>query len=119
TSPWAALAVGAFVPLVIPRTVLDLGYQLSVAGIAGLIASSAVARRLLSTRLKGTRLRIAKELTTSAVATVVTAPLIAWYFGRISLIAPLANLAAGPVISLLQPTLFLALALSPVEPLAK
>src|SRR5678815_3395115 len=28
TSQWAALAVGAFVPLISPRTPLDLGYQL-------------------------------------------------------------------------------------------
>lgn len=119
TSPWAALAVGAFVPLVVPRTALDLGYQLSVAGIAGLIASSAVSKRIFSSRLDGIRLRIAKDLTTSAVATVVTAPLIAWYFGRISLVAPLANLAAGPVISVLQPTLFLALTLAPAAPLAR
>jgi competence protein ComEC len=119
TSPWAALAIGAFVPLVTPRTALDLGYQLSVAGIAGLIASRALGKRLLSPRLEGRRLRVAKELLTSAVATVVTAPLIAWYFGRISLVAPIANLAAGPVITLLQPTLFLALTLAPVAPLAR
>jgi competence protein ComEC len=119
TSPWAALALGAFIPLVMPRTILDLGYQLSVAGIAGLIASGALARRILSPRLQGARLRVAKELLTSAVATAVTAPLIAWYFGRISLVAPLANLAAGPVISILQPTLFLAVALASVEPLAR
>jgi competence protein ComEC len=39
----------------------------------------------------------------------VTAPLVAWHFGRMSLIAPLSNLAAGPIVSLLQPTLFLAM----------
>jgi competence protein ComEC len=117
-SQWAALAVGAFVPLVAPRTVLDLGYQLSVVGIAGLIASGSLARRILSPKLEGRRLRIVKELLTSTVATVVTAPLIAWYFGRLSIIAPIANLAAGPVISILQPTLFLALALAPFEPAA-
>jgi competence protein ComEC len=119
TSQWAALAVGAFVPLVQPRTVLDLGYQLSVVGIAGLIASGSLARRVLAPRLKGVRLQIARELMTSIVATIITAPLIAWYFGRLSLIAPLANLAAGPVISILQPTLFLALTLAPFEPLAR
>jgi competence protein ComEC len=46
------------------------------------------------------------------VASFATAPLVAWHFGRVSLVAPLANLAAGPVIALLQPTLFLGLALS-------
>ena len=114
TSPWASLAVGALIPLAIPATVLDLGYQLSVVGIAGLIASASLARRILEPKLDGWRLKISKELMTSVVATVLTAPLIAWYFGRISLIAPLANLAAGPVIALLQPTLFLALVTAPV-----
>lgn len=109
TSPWAAWAAGAFVPLVVPRTVLDLGYQLSVAGIAGLIASGVLARRLLAPRISGLRLKLGRELLTSVVASVVSAPLVTWYFGRMSLIAPLSNLAAGPVISLLQPTLFLAL----------
>ncbi|MFN2601983.1 MAG: DNA internalization-related competence protein ComEC/Rec2 [Gemmatimonadaceae bacterium] len=109
TSPWAAWAAGAFVPLVVPRTVLDLGYQLSVAGIAGLIASGVLARRFLTPRFSGLRLKIGRDLLTSIIASVVSAPLVTWYFGRMSLIAPLSNLAAGPVISLLQPTLFLAL----------
>jgi len=113
TSPWASWAVGAFVPLVEPRTVLDLGYQLSVVGIAGLITSGVVARRALAPRLSGLRLRIGRELLTSVVASVVSAPLVAWYFGRLSLVAPFANLAAGPVIAVLQPTLFLAVVLAP------
>jgi competence protein ComEC len=119
TSPWAAWAVGAFVPLIAPRTVLDLGYQLSVAGIAGLIVSGALGRRLLKPRLSGAKLKIGRDLLTSTVASVVSAPLVMWYFGRISLIAPLANLVAGPVISLLQPTLFLALVFSPVPGVAR
>ncbi len=114
TSPWASLAVGALIPLVIPRTVLDLGYQLSVVGIAGLIASGALAKRLVDPNIDGWRRKISKELLTSVVATILTAPLIAWYFGRLSLIAPIANLVAGPVISLLQPTLFLALVTAPI-----
>lgn len=113
-SPWAALALGAFVPLFSPRVVTDLGYQLSVVGIAGLIASGALSRRVLASRVEGVRLTIARDVLTSAIATVVTAPLIAWYFGRISLVAPFSNLAAGPVIAILQPTLFLALLLAPV-----
>jgi competence protein ComEC len=119
TSPWATWAAGAFVPLIAPRTVLDLGYQLSVAGIAGLIASGVLARRVLTPRLSGFRSRIWRELITSVVASVVSAPLVTWYFGRISIIAPLANLAAGPVISLLQPTLFLALVCAPFPPVAR
>ncbi|HUQ47407.1 MAG TPA: DNA internalization-related competence protein ComEC/Rec2 [Gemmatimonadaceae bacterium] len=114
TSPWASLAIGALIPLVSPGTVLDLGYQLSVVGIAGLIASASLGRRLVAPRLDGWKQKVARELLTSVIATLLTAPLIAWYFGRISLIAPFANLAAGPVITLLQPTLFLALVTAPV-----
>ena len=119
TSPWASWAAGAFVPLVIPRTVLDLGYQLSVAGIAGLIASGVLARRVLAPKLSGLRLKITRELLTSVVASAVSAPLVTWYFGRVSIIAPLANLAAGPVIGILQPTLFLALVFAPFPQLAR
>jgi competence protein ComEC len=115
TSAWASLALGAFAPLVAPRTVLDLGYQLSVAGIAGLIASGALARRFLAPRLSGSRLAVSRDLLTSVVAGVVTAPLVAWYFGRVSLVGPLANLIAGPVIALLQPMLFLAMMLAPIH----
>ena len=119
TSAWAGLALGAWVPLLEPRTVLDLGYQLSVVGIAGLISSASLCRRVLHGRMTGWKLRITKDLLTSSVATLITAPIIAWYFGRLSLIAPLANLLAGPVIAVLQPLLFLTLAISRVEPVAK
>ena len=118
TSPWAGLALGAFVPLYSPRTVLDLGYQLSVVGIAGLIASATLSRRLLAKRLAGWKLHVSKELLTSTVATLITAPIIAWYFGRLSVIAPVANLAAGPVIAILQPLLFLTLVMAPFETVA-
>jgi competence protein ComEC len=118
-SPWAGWAIGAFIPLVQPRVVLDLGYQLSVAGIAGLIASGVLARRALAPRLSGLQLRIGRELLTSIVASAVSAPLVMWYFGRMSLIAPLANLIAGPVISVLQPTLFLALVSAPAPSVAR
>lgn len=119
TSPWAALAIGAFAPLVDPRTVLDLGYQLSVLGMCGLIAGRTVTRRHLAMRWTGWRLHVAGELVVSVVACAVTAPLVAYTFGRISLIAPLTNLIAAPLIGIAQPMLFLALLLSPLESLAR
>ncbi|MBW7932491.1 MAG: DNA internalization-related competence protein ComEC/Rec2 [Gemmatimonadaceae bacterium] len=113
TSPWAALAWGGGVPLLYqPRTAVDLGWQLSVSGFAALIAGRALAERILPPTLEGWRRKIASELVVSVVASFATAPLVAWHFGRVSLVAPLANLAAGPVINLLQPMLFLALALA-------
>ncbi|MEP6692678.1 MAG: DNA internalization-related competence protein ComEC/Rec2 [Gemmatimonadaceae bacterium] len=120
TSPWASLAIGAAVPLADPSTALDLGYQLSVLGIAGLIASGALVRRWLPhDRVRGWRRSLTVALATSVVASVVSAPLVAWSFGRVSLVAPLANLAAGPVIGLAQPALFLALVLSPIPAAAR
>lgn len=115
TSPWALLAIGAFIPLVQPEIVMNLGYQLSVAGMAALIASGAFVRKRLKPRLKGIRLKVCGELSTSILATLVSAPLIAWAFGRVSIIGPLSNIVATPIVAVLQPLLFLALLVSPVS----
>jgi competence protein ComEC len=119
TSPWSALALGALLPLVHPRTILDLGYQLSVAGMAGIIASGAFARRIIAPALEGWRRSLASDLAASVIASIVTTPLVAWTFGRISLVAPLTNLLATPVLGLAQPILFLALLLAPIPPAAR
>lgn len=119
TSPWAAWAIGAFAPLFSPRTVLDVGYQLSVLGMCALVAAGSLWRRHLARRIGGWRAHVSRELLTSLVASAVTAPLVAWQFGRLSLIAPLSNLVAAPILTLTQPVLFLALLLAPVETLAR
>lgn len=118
TSPWAALSLGALVPLLSPRTVLDIGWQLSVIGIAGLIASAALARRWIAPRWEGWRAQVAGLALASVVASAVSAPLVTWTFGRLSIVAPITNVAATPVVALLQPTLFLALVFSPIPPVA-
>jgi competence protein ComEC len=119
TSPWAAWAIGAFVPLLVPRTVLDVGYQLSVLGMCALVAAGALWRRQLDKRVGGWRGTLLRELLTSLVACAVTAPLVAWMFGRLSLIAPLSNLVAAPIVTLAQPVLFIALLLAPFGALAR
>ncbi|HEX2778777.1 MAG TPA: DNA internalization-related competence protein ComEC/Rec2 [Gemmatimonadaceae bacterium] len=111
TSPWAALAVGAATPLVEPRLVDDIGYQLSVAGMVGLIASGALERRIIRGRIGGWGRVLAGAALTSVVASLVTGPLVAWRFGRASLVAPLTNVVATPVVGLLQPILFVAMLL--------
>ena len=111
TSPWAILALGAAAPLWDPRTALDLGWQLSVAGTAALIAGGALARQVIPEKWSGARRTIATGMIVSVVATAVTAPIVAWYFGRVSLVGPLTNLLADPVMGLLQPLLFVAMAL--------
>jgi competence protein ComEC len=120
TSPWAAWALGSFVPLYDPRIVLDVGYQLSVLGMASLVAAGKLWRLHLASRMPDDwRGKLAHELITSLVACAITAPLVAWVFGRISLVAPLSNLAAAPVIGIAQPILFLALVLAPLHDVAR
>jgi competence protein ComEC len=55
----------------------------------------------------------------SVVASLVSAPLVTWKFGRLSVVAPLTNVVATPVVALLQPTIFLALLCAPLEPVAR
>ncbi|HET9777163.1 MAG TPA: DNA internalization-related competence protein ComEC/Rec2, partial [Gemmatimonadaceae bacterium] len=119
TSPWAAWALGAFVPLLAPRTAIDVGYQLSVLGMGALVAAGALWRRHLAARVDGWKAKVGRELITSLIACAVTAPLVAWVFGRISLIAPVSNLVAAPIITLAQPILFLAMLAGPCEGIAR
>ena len=120
TSPWAPLAPGALVPVAFDvRTVLDLGWQLSVGGMASLIATGALAKRVLPHDWSGWKRSLAREALTSVVATAVTAPLVAAQIGRLSLIAPLTNLVAAPIMAFTQPALFLALAFSWARPVGK
>jgi competence protein ComEC len=145
--PWTALALGAVIPTWRPAVVLDLGWQLSVSGMASLVAARAIMRRVRNSspplpiqraawgmrrwqrfrratvhwlqRLDGWRWTVVREMFTGIVATLVTAPIVAWYFGRVSIVAPLSNIAAAPVIAFLQPALFLALVLAPWHAVAK
>lgn len=118
-SPWAVLALGALVPLVDPRAANDIGWQLSVAGFAALTAAGIWIRRHLPHGVRGWRRTLARDLAVSILATTVSAPLVLWTFGRVSLVAPLTNVAAAPVVSLLQPMLFLALVAAPAHAVAR
>lgn len=119
TSAWAILAVGGGLPLMDPRAVMDLGYQLSIVGMVALVSAGALARRWDWLSAGGWRGTLYRSLATSVVATLFTAPLVAAVFGRVSLVAPLTNLAAVPVMAVLQPMLFLAALLLPVAPAAR
>jgi competence protein ComEC len=118
TSPWALLAIGAAAPLADPRAALEVGYQLSVIGVAALIAGGALVRRTVPPRIDGWKRTILSGLVVSTVATLASAPLVAWTFGRISLVGPFTNLAAAPLMTLAQPMLFLGLLVAPIPSLA-
>ncbi len=116
-SPWGSFALGAVVPLADPRTVLSLGWQLSVAGYAAVIVAGRMGRRVVPEAWRGWRGTLARETIAGLLTTLATAPLVAWHFGRLSLVAPFTNLVASPIVALLQPTLFLAM-LTPVPGIA-
>jgi len=112
-SEWSVLTLGALLPVLVDSEApLDLGWQLSVLGVVALAASGKLVRRL-GWKGAGWPVSLRRELLTSSVASIASTPLIAWFFGTISLIAPLTNLFAAPLVAVLQPTLFLALLCSP------
>ncbi|MGQ0646241.1 MAG: DNA internalization-related competence protein ComEC/Rec2 [Gemmatimonadaceae bacterium] len=117
TSPWSIWAVGSGVSLVEPRIAIDLGWQLSVCGMAGLIASGGLCERLMPA-LSGWRKTIGESVIATGVATVVSAPIVAWTFGRISLAAVITNLLAAPLFNIAQPLLFVSVLLSWSGPVA-
>ncbi len=120
TSAWTPVAIGALFPLADPATVLDVGWQLSVCGVAALVCTGPVIEKLPTRwRRHGWRRALAVGLAGSTLASLATAPLVAWYIGRVSLVGPFTNLLAAPFIALAQPALFLALLLAPLDPVAR
>lgn len=118
-SPWAFIALGGIQPLIQPRTVLDIGYQLSVIGVAALIVAGRLVKRLPISRLSHWRRDALTGLVCTVVASIASAPLVAWSFGRVSIIAPASNLAAGPFVAAVQPILFLGVLLGPLHGAAR
>lgn len=119
TSRWAIVALGASHALLDSRVVLDVGYQLSVVGVSSMIAAGILGRRLGIHGWNRVPRAAALTLLGTTIATIGSAPIVALAFGRVSLIAPLSNLAATPLIALAQPTIVLGLLLSPLAPLAR
>lgn len=94
----AALAITAVEPLV----VLDVGFQLSFAGVMGILAGrrallAGAPRRL---RTAPVAWRIAEATGMSAAAFLATAPITAHHFGQVAPVAVLANLPAIPLMAM-------------------
>lgn len=114
----AALAIVALDPL----AVLNPGFQLSFAGVTGIL----VARRLVLDSIPGSWKRrpaaryLVEAFTISGAAFVFTAPIVAHHFGRMAPVAILANLPAIPVMALALSGVMISLSLYPlVPPLAR
>jgi len=118
TSKWAILTLGAVQPVFDPRIALDIGYQLTVIGVAAIIAADEMITRVGVKRLPHLAGATLASILGATVATLASAPIVAWVFGRVSVAAPITNLAAGPLITLAQPMLFCGMVLAPIQPLA-
>ena len=83
-----------------PSVASDVGYQLSVASTAGLLAWSRPWSEALTRRApRWTPAWLTESLAVSLTAQAATLPLVLVHFGRLSLIAPLANLAIAPIVA--------------------
>jgi competence protein ComEC len=101
----AALGLAVVAMLLVDPTVIgDAGFQLSVAATAGLLAWGTPLTEWLRARLAapGTRVRapawLIDSLGVSLAAQASTLPLVLLDFGRVSLVSPLANLVAAPLV---------------------
>jgi competence protein ComEC len=112
----AALVLGLWVPDVAG----DISFELSFASVAALIVTAVPASRGAPGAAPTWRGRIgrllAASLRVSCAAAAATAPLTAWHFQQVSLIAPVANLLALPLLG--PATLLPGLAALPLVPLA-
>lgn len=107
--PGTALAFAALVMLCFnPLVILSVSFQLSAGCMIGIILFSERIRTWIMSRLriaKGKRLRdklkrwFASSVSITLGATAVTTPLVAWYFGCVSLVGVLTNLLTLWVIS--------------------
>lgn len=83
----------------------DLGFDLSFLATAGILLWQPAIRDWLRGRVP--RL-LCEPLSVTVAASLPTAPLIAWTFGSVSLISPVANLVAVPLVPWLMAGAFLA-----------
>ncbi len=91
---WTALGAAVAVLVLVSATLVrDVGFQLSVAATAGVLAGAGM--------YGGRRPRwVWAALGATLAAQAAVAPLVLWHFGTVPLLAPLANVAAGPLVAL-------------------
>ena len=96
-----ALALTAAAMLSVDPTVIgDVGFQLSLAATAGLLIWSGTFGEMLKRRLPArTPAVVIDGLGMSLAAQLATQPLVLLHFGQLSLVSPLANLLAAPLVA--------------------
>ena len=119
TAPLAPVAAAALAILALqPIAALDIGFQLSFAGVLGLIlVRPPMMRAVPLAWRKGRWTRpLADSLVTSLAAFLTTAPVVAHHFGQVAPVSIVANLPAVPLTSLALVGTGAALAADPVVP---
>ena len=108
--PPTALACAVLVMLVWnPLVIASAGFQMSVCSVAGIYLFYSRIEKWLRAKLKGEGKgllrRLAKGFVSSVAlsvsATLLTAPLVAFYYGTVSLVSLAANLVVVPIISVI------------------
>lgn len=99
-----------------PLWIFDIGFQLSVVATASLVYWSHTFERAVT--WLPTTFELRSLCASSLAASIATAPILFWHFGRVSLLAPLANLLILPAIPWLMVAGLLALAGAMVLPLS-
>ncbi|MDQ3871263.1 MAG: ComEC family competence protein, partial [Chloroflexota bacterium] len=99
-APTALGLTASVMVLVDPATVAEPGFQLSVAATAGLLAWAGALTQGLRVRLPArTPAWLVDSLGVSLAAQASTLPLVLLSFGRLSLVAPVANLLVAPLVA--------------------
>lgn len=105
-------AAAAAITIIDPAAPLDAGFQLSFAGISGIVLWRRPLIELLPASLP---VPVRDAIATTCAATAITTPIAGFHFGVVSVIALVANLLAIPVVSLAVPAAAAALAVSAVS----
>lgn len=116
-APVGALATAFLVLLAIdPGGLLRPGFQLSFAGTWGLVVGYRPISRWIPGRAgRGVSRYLAQGIAAGLAATLATLPVVAWHFGRISLIGIPVTLLATPLVALALPGILLTLLLALVH----
>ncbi len=96
----STLTVAAGVLLAVsPASAFDLGFQLSVAAVAGLVLFARLADSWLLAATGKSLGWIASPVALTLTATFTTIPITVSTFGMLSLVSPVANVVVGPLVS--------------------
>ena len=105
-------AAGLAMLIVQPAWLYNAGWQITFAAVFGLISIMPIFMRLW----ERWPLWVKLPLATTAAAQLATLPVLTWYIGYVTLLAPLTNLMASPVILLLLPLGLLTLLFAVIAP---